>query len=141
MSDPIELICTLANCSEQAARESYEKTKNVIESVDELLDRKKTFDIKKFRSTVKTPAQQKDSRLEEIRELMKKVDENISTSLSQREPLAQDGQISLLSETVPQNSYSQQYLLASQESVVEKPETACQLQFEYSYDLLLNGQT
>ena len=141
MSDPIQMICNLTNCSEQDAKDIYAKTNSVLESVDLLLERRPVFDITKFRKTMMNHQEQKDKKLEEIRELMRKVDENIATSLSQREPSVQDGQISLREETAPQNSYSQQYQPASQESVVQKPETVCQLQFEYSYDLLLNGQT
>ena len=141
MSDPIQMICNLTNCSEQDAKDIYAKTNSVLESVDLLLERRPVFDIRKFKKTMMNHQEQKDKKLEEIRELMRKVDENIATSLSQREPSGQDGQITLLSETAQQNSYSQQYQPVSQESVVQKPETACQLQFEYSYDLLLNGQT
>lgn len=141
MKTPIEIICELANCSEEEATLSYSQTNSVFQSVDDLLEKKKVIDIRKCRVTSKTIKNDTDKKLEEVRELMKKVDENISTSLSQRALSEQDGQTNLLAETVPQNSYSQQYQTASRESVVEKPETVCQLQFECSYDLLLNGQT
>ena len=141
MKTPIEVICEMSNCSEEAATLSYAQTNSVFQSVDDLLEKKKVIDVRKCRVTSKTIKNDIDKKLEEVRELMKKVDENISTSLSQRALSEQDGQINLLAETVPQNSCSQKCQPVFQESVVEKPETVCQLQFECSYDLLLNGQT
>ena len=75
MSDPIETICELAGCSREQAEESYQKTQNILESVDILL----TIPPKKYTlPTFKKPEKSSEQlELERIRKVLEDAESEI----------------------------------------------------------------
>jgi hypothetical protein len=142
MSDPIDMICELANCTRKDAERVYSETKDVVESVDRLFVKPVSAAdkyINKNRKIQELTDEQK--LLKETREILKRFDEERSTYQGQR--VDEGSSVIQLphEEMVLQNNCSQQCQLASLEEVAQTQETACPLQSEYSCDLQSSGQT
>lgn len=141
MSDPIQIICSLTGCTEEEAKQAYNKTEDVIEAVDLLLatpdlPANKYINSKKRKREV-TP---EEEIIGPYRKILKEIDDRMSISLHQRGCEESSVTIVPREEKVQQSNCSRQCLLLSQEEEVQKPETVCQLQSECSCDSLSNGQ-
>lgn len=137
MSDPILVICSLTGCSEEEANQAYDQTQDTVEAVDLLLSKTKTTPLPKRLREV-TP---EEHIMGPIRKIMKRLDEDRATSSGQH---GYEGSVEKLphpEEMVQQSNCDQVCQLPSQELMVQKQETACQLQSECSYGLQLNAQT
>lgn len=132
MSDPIETICELAGCSRELAEESYAKTKNILESVDALLQTPpKKYTLPVVQKPEKTPEQLE---LERIRKVMEEAEREIHEKIKHKtltgsNPLGSsesDVTTDHPEETVPQSSCFQECQLPVLESEAQTQETACQ---------------
>lgn len=85
MSDPIEMICNLANCSREMAEESYKETKDVVESVDRLLA--KTSSTQTKIPTVVRQREQKDELLQKSEDLMNHMARKLHPGITSKDPL------------------------------------------------------
>ena len=122
MSDPIQIICSLTGCTEEQAREAYDKTEDTVEAIDLLLEapKSKTANLKKRPREV-TPEEQI---IAPIRKLLKEIDEKRSTSSYQP---GYEGSVEMLDhreEKALQSSYVPEYQPPAQESEVRRRETA-----------------
>jgi len=141
MTDPIDTICDLANCSREDAERVYSETKDVVEAVDRLFQ-KPVSAADKYMKTKKQSAMTDEQKvLAEAREILKRFDEERSTFQGQR--VDEGSSVTQLrhEEMVLQNNCSQQCQLASLEEVVQTQETVCPLQSECSCDSQSNDQT
>jgi hypothetical protein len=111
MSDPVELICELANCSREDAERSYKETKDVVESVDRLLA--------KHKSVVNIPKvtrshEKKDPILQNSENAMKHMSRKIHPSIASKDPLVSSTGSSkepLPVQKAQQSNYAQECLL------------------------------
>lgn len=134
----ILMICSLADCSEEVARESYSKTQDVLLAVDSILfpDMELPKLLKRKREDI-TPDEEY---LAEVRQTMKNFDEeadrrvrNVPTEgLSVCEE--QDETPDPLEEMVQQSSCLQECQIPSMEVVDQIPETECLTHPECSCD-------
>ena len=142
MADPIETICNLAGCSYEDAKQMYEVTNDIVEAVDRLLEPKPSAAEKYIQSKKpKREVTEEEKIIGPYRVILKEFDEKMSTSLGQH---GHEGSIEMLdrpSKMVLQNNCSQECLLPSLQSKVQKQETACQLQSGCSCGSQLNDQT
>lgn len=141
MSDPIDTICDLANCSREDAERVYYETKDIVEAVDRLLV-KPVCAADKYTKLKRQQTLTDDQKLlAQTREVLKRFDEERSTFQGQR--VDEGSSVTQLhhEEMVLQNNCSQQCQLASLEEGAQKQETVCQLQSECSCDLQSNDQT
>lgn len=141
MSDAIQIICSLTGCTEEEAKKAYDETEDVIEAVDLLLETpelpsNKIINSKKRKREV-TP---EEEIIGPYRKILKEIDERMSSTSIQRGCEESSLTIVPREEKVQQSNCSQQCLLLSLEEEVQKPETVCQLPFEYSCDSQLNDQ-
>lgn len=121
MSDPIQTICSLTGCTEQEANEAYDRTQDVIEAVDLLLAKPKTTPVNLKRPREITP---EEEFMGPVRKLMKRIDDNISTSLNQH---GHEGSVEMLDrreEKVPQSNCVPEYQPFSRQLEVQTLETA-----------------
>ena len=137
MSDPIQTICSLTGCSEKEASDAYDRTEDVVEAVDLLLAKPKTTVISKRLREMTS----EEEVMGPIRKLMKKFDENMSTSLRQHGHEGSVEKLDLREEMVPQSSCVQECQIPVQESMVQRQETAYQSPSECFYDSRLHAQT
>ena len=131
MSDPIDMICRLTDCSLEIAQEAYDQTKDVTLAVDRILF-KTELPLKK-----KRVLDEASSEIEKIRETMKELDRKMderpdstvnqfpATSLSQRVHEELDARRVHHGETVLQNNYSQECQIPVLQLEAQKPEIAC----------------
>jgi hypothetical protein len=142
MTDPVETVCNLTGCTEEQARQVLNETKDIIEAVDRLLEKKPSpaekFLFEKKRPRETTPEEQI---IRPIRTIMKELDEKTSTLLYRpvREELNEMRDHH--EEMALQNSCFQECQLPSLQSEAQIQETACQSQSGCSYDSQLNDQT
>ena len=125
MSDPIETICNLAGCAREDAERAYREVGDIVEAVDKLLVKVSSPADKyiKKRDRELTP---EEEIMAPIRKIMKKFDENMSTSVGQH---GHEGSVEKLApreETVQQNNCSPQYQPASPEEAAQTPGTVYQ---------------
>lgn len=145
MSDLIQTICILTDCSIEDAILAYAETNNVTDAVDKLLA-KVVNKSDKYVNKPKVHQELTEEQIEiaKIRKLMKENDDRMYSfkpiSTDQLEPLESNVMPFHREETVLQNNYSQECQIPSQLSMVETPETACPLQSESTCDLQLNDQ-
>lgn len=121
MSDPIQIICTLTGCTEEEAKQAYDRTQDTVEAVDLLLETPKstTAHFKKRPREV-TP---EEEIIAPIRKMLKEIDEKRATSSYQH---GYEGSVERLDhheETAQQSSYVPEYQLSSHQSEVQKRET------------------
>ena len=112
MSDPIQLICELANCSKEAAEASYNETKDVVESVDRLLAKNQSNNVKI--PTVTRSHEERDPILQKSEDMMKHMARKIHPNITSKDPLVslnRDAQKPLPVRKAPQNNYVQECLL------------------------------
>jgi len=117
MSDPIEMICNLANCSRQMAEESYKETKDVVESVDRLLSKSSSTQTKI--PVVIRKREQKDELLQKSENVMRHMSRKIHPNITSKDPLLQptrDEPKSHPDQTAQQNNCVQQCQLPFLES-------------------------
>jgi hypothetical protein len=141
MSDPIDTICDLANCSREDAERVYSETKNVVEAVDRLLV-KPVYAADKYTKLKRQQTFTDEQKLlAETREVLKRFDEERSTFQGQH--VDEGSSVIQLhpEEMALQNNWSQQCQLPSLEEGAQTQETVCQSQSECSCDLQLNDQT
>lgn len=141
MSDPIDTICDLANCSREDAEKVYSETKDVVEAVDRLLVKPVCAADKYTKLRRQETLTDEQVLLAQTREILKRFDEERSTFQGQHVDEGSSVTRLHLEEMVLQNNCSQQCQLASLQEVAQTQETACQLQSECSCDLQSNGQT
>ena len=141
MSDPIDMICELANCTRKDAERVYSETKDVVESVDRLFVKPVSAADRYMKVKKEKILTDEQKLLAETRDILKRFDEERSTYQGQR--VDEGSSVIQLphEEMVLQNNCSQQCQLASLEEVAQTQETACPLQSEYSCDLQSSGQT
>lgn len=142
MTDPLETICNLANCSREDAERVYSETNDVVEAIDRLLVKKPSA-AEVYIQSIKKPHEvsPEESIIGPYRAILKEFDEKMITSLNQRGPGGSGGMPVRPAEMVLQNNYSQECQLPSLQSEAQKQETACPSQFECSCDSQLNDQT
>ena len=141
MSDPIDTICDLANCTREDAERVYSETKDIVEAVDRLLVKPVCAADKYTRLRRQQTLTEEQILLSETREVLKRFDEERSTFQGQR--VDEGSSVTQLhpEEMVLQNNCSQQCQLASLQEEAQIQETACPLQSECSCDLQSNDQT
>jgi hypothetical protein len=137
MNYPIQTICSLTGCSEEEANAAYDRTEDVVEAVDLLLAKSKTTPIQKRLREI-TP---EEEIIGPIRKLMKKFDEERSTSSGQHGYEGSVEKLDLPEEKALQNNCVQECQIPVQESKVQKQETVCQLQSGCSCDSQLRART
>jgi hypothetical protein len=142
MTDPLETICNLTGCTIEQAERAYFETRDIVDAVDLLLERKPSAIDKYIQSKKKQiEVTEEEKIIKPIREMLKQLDEKIATSLGQR---GYEGSVETLarpSEMVLQNNCSQECQLPSLQSEAGTQGTVCQSQSECSCDSQLNGQT
>ena len=142
MADPLETIQTLTGCSEEDAKRVYEETKDLVEAVDRLLEKRQSAADKYIQSKKrKREVTEEEKVIAPYRAVLKEFDNRMSTSLSQH---GHEGSVEKLhhpEEMVLQNNCSQQCQIPSLEEEVQIPEIVCPLPSECSYDLPSNDQT
>jgi len=134
MSDPIGMICELANCSRDEADRAYEKTRNVVDAVDMLLEVPSMASSKYTCSRVTHQLSEEDREKKRIREILERFDKERATSLDQHVDEGSSVKLVPREETVLQNNCSQQCQLPSLQEGVQIPETVCPSQSECSCD-------
>ena len=137
MSDPIQVICSLTGCTEEQANEAYDRTEDIVEAVDLLLASSKTTPMPKRLREI-TP---EEEIMGPIRKLMKKFDEERSTSSNQHGYEGSVEKLDLHGEKVPQSNYVQECQIPVQGLVAQTPEIVCQSQSGCSSYSQLHGQT
>ena len=147
MSDPIDMICALTDCTPDTARIIYEETKDVTIAVDKILF-KTELPRKK-----KRVLNEVESEIEKIRETMKELDKQLdarpdstinqfpATLLSQRVREESVSRPVRRGETVLQNNYSQEYQLPVLQSEAQIQGTVCPSQSESICDSPSRDQT
>lgn len=142
MADQIQIICTLTGCTEEEAKQAYDRTEDIIEAVDSLLSKIETKADKyiqaKKRKREVTP---EEEIIGPYRKILKEFDERMSTSLNQHGHEGSVEMLDLPEETVPQSNYVQVCPPSSPQLEVQKQEIVYQLPSECSCGLQLNGQT
>jgi hypothetical protein len=147
MSDPIDMICILTDCTPEMAREIYDQTKDVTIAVDKILFKTELPPKKK---QVLDDANCEISKIREVmKQLDKKMDERpdstvnqfAATSLSQRALAVLNAKQDHREETVLQNNYSQECQIPVLQLGAEKPEIACPSPSELISYLQSNVQT
>lgn len=122
MSDPIQIICNLTGCTEDEANEAYDRTEDIVEAVDLLLEAPKSTTVNfKKRPREVTPEEQI---IAPIRKMLKEIDEKRATSSYQR---GYEGSVEMLDhreETAPQSSCVPEYQPPARRSEVQTRETA-----------------
>ena len=111
MSDPIELICSLANCSREDAEESYKITKDVVESVDQLLAKSSS---KVVIPKINRSREEKDPLLQKSEDAMKHMARKIHPTIVSKDPLSSskhDEKQPHPVQKAQQSNYAQQCLL------------------------------
>jgi hypothetical protein len=112
MSDPIQLICELANCSKEAAEASYNETKDVVESVDRLLAKSPSNGVKI--PTVTRTREQRDPLLQKSEDVMRHMARKLHPTITSKDPLVSmidSGKKPLPVQKAPQNNYVQECLI------------------------------
>jgi hypothetical protein len=142
MTDPVEMICNLAGCSREDAKIVYSETNDVVEAVDRLLIRTTSAADKYIQGKKRTyEVTEEEKIIRPYREVLKDMDEKMSTSLNRR---GHEGSVEKLvhhEEMALQNSCSQECLLPSLQSEVQKQGTVCQSLSECSSGSPSSGQT
>ena len=142
MTDPLETICNLTGCSIEDAERVYNETKDLVEAVDQLMEKRQSAADKYIQSKkVKKEVTEEEKIIGPVRTVLKKIDEEISTSLSRREPEVSSETLVRHAEMVLQNNCSQECQLPSLESMVGIQETVYPSQSGCSCDSQLNAQT
>jgi hypothetical protein len=116
MSDPIQMICDLANCSKEEAETSYNETNDVVESVDKLLAKSSP---NKYIPVVKRSSEAKDSMLQKSEDVMKYMSRKNHHNFISKDPLVSSSDSEKkhhLEQMVPQSNCVQECLLPSLES-------------------------
>lgn len=122
MSDPIQIICSLTGCTEEQAKEAYDKTEDTVEAIDLLLGAPKSTTVQfKKRPREVTPEEQI---IAPIRKMLKEIDEKRATSSYQRGYEGSVEMLDLHEETAPQSSCVPEYQMPAPESAVQRQETA-----------------
>jgi len=118
MSDPIQIICSLTGCTEEQAREAYNKTEDTVEAIDLLLEAPKSTTVQfKKRPREVTPEEQI---IAPIRKMLKEIDEKRATSSRQH---GYEGSVEMLDrreETAPQSSCVPEYQPSAHQSEAQK---------------------
>jgi hypothetical protein len=112
MSDPVQLICELANCSKEAAEASFKETKDVVESVDRLLAKNQSNNVKI--PTVTRSYEVKDPLLQKSEDMMRHMARKIHPNITSKDPLVssnRDEKKPLPVQKAPRNNYVQECLL------------------------------
>jgi len=142
MADPIMVICSLAGCSEEEARNAYEKTEDLVEAVDLVLARPTCSSdrfVPPFQKKKRVDITPEEEEVERIRGTMKafdcEMDRNLTNASNPLSASVSDETQPLHEETVPQNSCLQVCRLPLIEEEVEIPETVYPLRFVCSSDL------
>ena len=133
MSDAIDTICNLANCSREDAERVYAETKDVVEAVDKLLAKVLSPAEKYVKSgRLQKELTEEQKQLRKLREIMEKIDDNVTKSTSSNQH-GYEGSVETPSrheETVLQNNCYQECHLPSLESEAQTQETAYPSQSE-----------
>lgn len=141
MSDPIQIICSITGCNEEEANYAFDRTQDVTEAIDMLL-KNNTSPAEKYinarkKRRITTP---EEEIIGPYRQILKEIDEKMSTSLHQRGYEGSVEKITHREETVQQSNCFQLCPPPSPEEEVQKPETVCQLPSECSCGLQSNDQ-
>jgi hypothetical protein len=129
----IAMICSLAECTEDRAREEYTRTKDVLLAVDSILFQTELPNPLKRKREDITP---EEEYLAEVRKTMKAFDTEMDNRPIANQPdcVELSEMQTLPEETVQQNSCLQICQIPSMEGVDQIQETACQTHPECSCD-------
>jgi len=132
----------LAGCSEDEAMKVYAETNDVEDAVDKLLPPAKNL-ARKYYDAIKPVRTytQEEQDIKQLRDILKKMDDERLTSLNPRGFVAPTAPNTLREETAQQNNYGQECQLPVLQSEAQIPEIVCLLPSEYSSDSQLNAQT
>jgi len=120
------MICSISGCSEEEAKKVFQETEDVVDAIDKLIE-KKPMNYEKYIPAKPTQILTEEQiEIRKVRELMKKLDDKMSTSLDQPGCVEPNVQQVLREEMALQNNDSQQCQLLSQESEVQIPEIVYQ---------------
>jgi len=142
MNRHIETIIELTGCSEDEAMRVYAETNDVEDAVDKILPpsvntaRKYYEAIKPVRTYT-----QEEQEIKQLRELMKKMDDQRLTSLNPRGFVAPNAPNNLREETAQQNNCDQECQLPVLQSEAQIPETVYQSPSECSSGSPSNART
>jgi hypothetical protein len=142
MNKNIQTIMELAGCSEDEAMKVYAETNDVEDAVDKLLPPAKNL-ARKYYDAIKPVRTytQEEQDIKQLRDILKKMDDERLTSLNPRGFVAPTAPNTLREETAQQNNYGQECQLPVLQSEAQIPEIVCLLPSEYSSDSQLNAQT
>ena len=142
MNKNIQTIMELAGCSEDEAMKVYAETNDVEDAVDKLLPPAKNL-ARKYYDAIKPVRTytQEEQDIKQLRDILKKMDDERLTSLNPRGFVAPTAPNTLREETAQQNNYDQECQLPVLQSEAQIPEIVCLLPSEYSSDSQLNAQT
>jgi len=131
MADPIVLVCSIAGCSEEEAREAMKHTHDMVEAIDKLMKRTECQGDKYIPKTIRQrlDMNQDEVYLTKLRKTMEALDIEIETKVAtsnQPVDLPQDVTQSHHEETALQNSCEQRCLLPSVAEEAETLETESQ---------------
>lgn len=144
MSDPIQTICNLTDCSIEDAKAAYEETNNVVDAVDKLLARVVNISDKYTNKRKREPILTEEQiEIAKVRKLMKENDDRMykSVTLDQSESEESDEMQVHPEEMVLQNNCFQECQLPSLQLEAEKQETVCPSQSELTCDLQSSDHT
>ena len=131
----ILMICSLADCTEEIAREAYSKTQDVLLAVDSILFPNQEMPTLKRKREDITP---EEEYLNEVRQTMKNFDSEVekrqSTTSNPLECEEQDETLDHRGGMVQQNSCLQECHLPVIEEEAQTQETECLLHPECSCD-------
>ena len=138
MTEPIDMICAITDCSREDAERVYKKTGNILDAADELMVKFESKFAKYIPAKKVAELTEEQKEIQRVRNEMKKFDNFISNRPGHEELSVQQAR---LEETAQQNNCSQQCQLPSLEEEAEKQETACPSLCECSSDLPSSDQT
>jgi hypothetical protein len=142
MNKNIQTIMELAGCSEDEAMKVYAETNDVEDAVDKLLPPAKNTARKYYDAMkpVRTYTQEEQD-IKQLRDILKKMDDERLTSLNPRGFVAPSATNTLREGTAQQSNYGQECQLPVLQLEAEIPEIVCLLPSEHSSDSQSNGQT
>ena len=142
MNSHIQTIIELTGCTEDDAMRVYAETNNVEDAVDKLLPPTKNSS-RKYYEAIKPVREytQEQQEIKQLRDVLKKMDDERLTSLNPRGFVAPSAPNNLHEGMVLQSNCDQECQLPALRSEAEIPEIACLLPSECSSDSPSSAQT
>lgn len=142
MNKHIETIIELTGCSEDEAMRVYAETNNVEDAVDKILPPTKNT-ARTYYAAVKPVRTytQEEQDIKQLRDVLKKMDDQRLTSLNPRGFVAPSAPNNLREETALRNNCDQECQLPALQSEAQIQETVCRLPSECSSGSQSNVRT